>query len=372
MVGIVTDQKLRKLKPFVAMIFLQFGTAGNALIAKAALNQGMSHYSFVAYRYAVAAILFSPFAYVFERKVRPGMTVSIFIKIVLLSLLEPVIDQNLYYLGMKYTTATFAAAMCNVLPAITFLLAWIFKFEKVSIRKLHSQAKILGTIVTVGGAMILTVVKGPAIEMFWAKGGTGHNAASSSGHSELVKGALLIIVGLFCWSFFVILQAHTLKSFPAELSLTSLICLMGSLEGAAVALVAERGNTAIWAIGFDIKLLAAVYSGILNSGVAYYVQAVVIKDRGPVFSTSFNPLSLIIITILGSVMLGEQLHVGGVIGAVVIVSGLYLVIWGKRKDLMSRSGDDQLPIEAQKTSNETAVAEMASHQGNVTQSDEAV
>uniref|UniRef100_A0A7N0UF20 WAT1-related protein n=1 Tax=Kalanchoe fedtschenkoi TaxID=63787 RepID=A0A7N0UF20_KALFE len=359
MVGIVTDQKLRKLKPFVAMIFLQFGTAGNALIAKAALNQGMSHYSFVAYRYAVAAILFSPFAYVFERKVRPGMTVSIFIKIVLLSLLEPVIDQNLYYLGMKYTTATFAAAMCNVLPAITFLLAWIFKFEKVSIRKLHSQAKILGTIVTVGGAMILTVVKGPAIEMFWAKGGTGHNAASSSGHSELVKGALLII-------------AHTLKSFPAELSLTSLICLMGSLEGAAVALVAERGNTAIWAIGFDIKLLAAVYSGILNSGVAYYVQAVVIKDRGPVFSTSFNPLSLIIITILGSVMLGEQLHVGGVIGAVVIVSGLYLVIWGKRKDLMSRSGDDQLPIEAQKTSNETAVAEMASHQGNVTQSDEAV
>ncbi|CAM8920390.1 unnamed protein product [Rhodiola kirilowii] len=348
-------ETLRRLKPFLAMIFLQFGTAGNALIAKAALNQGMSHYTFVVYRYAVAAVVFSPFAYVLERKVRPQMTVSLFGKIVLLSLLEPVIDQNLYYLGMKYTTATFAAAMCNVLPAITFLLAWIFKFEKVIIRKLHSQAKILGTIVTVGGAMMLTLVKGPVIGFFWMKGEIGHQAAASSGHSELVKGALLIIVGLFCWSSFVILQAHTLKSFPAELSLTSLICLMGSLEGAAVTLVAERGITSVWALRFDIKLLAAVYSGIVNSGIAYYVQAVVIKDRGPVFSTSFSPLGLIIITILGSVILGEQLHLGGVIGTFVIIGGLYLVIWGKRKDLMSRSSDDQLPINAQKTSNEAGM-----------------
>uniref|UniRef100_A0A7N1A759 WAT1-related protein n=1 Tax=Kalanchoe fedtschenkoi TaxID=63787 RepID=A0A7N1A759_KALFE len=366
----MAGERLRKLKPFAAMIFLQFGTAGNALIAKAALNQGMNHYSFVVYRYAVAAIVFSPFAYLFERKVRPSMTLSMFSKIVLLSLLEPVIDQNLYYLGMKYTTATFAAAMCNVLPAITFLFAWIFKFEKVSIRKLHSQAKILGTIVTVGGAMILTLIKGPVIEMFWTKGETGHNAAASSEHSELVKGALLIVIGLFCWSSFVILQAHTLKSFPAGLSLTSLICLMGSLEGAAVALVAERGNTAIWAIRFDIKLLAAIYGGIVNSGVAYYVQSIVIKDRGPVFSTSFSPLGLIIITIFGSVMLGEQLHLGGAIGAIVIVSGLYLVIWGKRKDLMSTSCDHQLPVDAQKPCSETKVAEMT--EGNVTQSDEAV
>ncbi|CAM8985915.1 unnamed protein product [Rhodiola kirilowii] len=73
------------------------------------------------------------------------------------------------------------------------------------------------------------------------------------------KPSVFNFTGLFCWASFVILQAHTLKSFPAELSLTSLICLMGSLEGAAVALVAERGNTAIWAISFDIKLLAAVY-----------------------------------------------------------------------------------------------------------------
>lgn len=35
---------------------------------------------------------------------------------------------------------------------------------------------------------------------------------------------------------------------------------MGTLEGTAVALVMERGNAAVWAIHWDGKLLAAVYS----------------------------------------------------------------------------------------------------------------
>lgn len=42
-------------------------------------------------------------------------------------------DQILYYTGMKYTTATFAIAMCNVLPALTFVMAWIFRYNTISI-----------------------------------------------------------------------------------------------------------------------------------------------------------------------------------------------------------------------------------------------
>lgn len=47
--------------------------------------------------------------------------------------------------------------------------------------------------------------------------------------------------------------------YPAELSLSSLICLMGVVEGAAVSLVMER-DMSVWRIGFDSRLLAAVYS----------------------------------------------------------------------------------------------------------------
>ena len=38
-----------------------------------------------------------------------------------------VLDQNLYNLGMKYTTATYGSAFVNMLPAVTFILAMIFR-----------------------------------------------------------------------------------------------------------------------------------------------------------------------------------------------------------------------------------------------------
>lgn len=55
------------------------------------------------------------------------------------------------------------------------------------------------------------------------------------------------------------LQSFTLKKYPAELSLTALICLMGMVEGAATTLVFER-DMSVWLIGWDSKLLAVVYS----------------------------------------------------------------------------------------------------------------
>ncbi|GJY68338.1 WAT1-related protein, partial [Tanacetum coccineum] len=103
-----------------------------------------------------------------------------------LGLRRPVMDQNLYFAGMKYTTATFATAMCNIVPAITFVMAWMFS-------------------------------------------------------STIVDAAV------------------TLKSYPAELSLTTLVCMMGTLEGSVLALVAEGANASIWSVNWDIKLFAALY-----------------------------------------------------------------------------------------------------------------
>lgn len=57
----------KKVMPYVAMAFLQFGFAGMFLISVASLRQGMSHYVLVVYRNAVAAIVMAPFALWFER-----------------------------------------------------------------------------------------------------------------------------------------------------------------------------------------------------------------------------------------------------------------------------------------------------------------
>ncbi|GMH30097.1 hypothetical protein Nepgr_031940 [Nepenthes gracilis] len=337
-----------RAKPFLAVIFLQFGLAGMDILSKAALNQGMSNYVLVVYRHAVATLLTAPLAIYFDKKVRPKMSLSIFLKIVLLSLLEPVIDQNLYFLGMKYTTATFAATMVNILPAITFAMAWIFRLEMVKLTSFRSQAKVIGTIATVMGAMIMTLLKGPVLQFFWTKKIHSHdlNNVDISLH-EAIKGSIMITIGCFSWAGFVILQAITLKTYPSELSLTAWICLLGTLEGAAVALVMEKGNPSVWSLRWDTKLLAAVYSGVVCSGLAYYIQGIVMKEKGPVFVTAFNPLCMVIVAAMSSFILAEKLHLGRVIGAVVIVIGLYLVIWGKSKDHESPSTtfDEQMAID---------------------------
>ncbi|KAK8579646.1 hypothetical protein V6N13_142818 [Hibiscus sabdariffa] len=325
---------LDQAKPFLAVIFLQLGLSGMSLITKFALDQGLNQHVLVVYRHAIATLLIAPFAFVFDR---------------------PTMNQNLYYTGMKYTTATFSSAMANVLPAFAFLLAWIFKVEKVNIRKVHSQAKILGTIVTVGGAMVMTLISGPMLQLPWAK---SNNllllSTSSPPHQHPIKGALMMAAGCFCCAAFIILQAITLKSYPAELSLTALICLAGTIEGSIVALAMEAGNAAAWSVHLDVKFLTAVYSGVVCSGIGYYVQGVIMKTRGPVFVTAFNPLSMVIVAILSSFILSEVLYLGRVLGAAVIVAGLYLVLWGKTKD--QEPSDDNFETTASNDEKMIAIA----------------
>ncbi|XP_024988841.1 WAT1-related protein At2g39510 [Cynara cardunculus var. scolymus] len=323
-----------RLKPYLGVLFLQLGYAFNGIIVKSALNKGLNPCTFSVYRNIAAVIAFGPFALYFERKLRPQMTLSVFLKIMLLAQLEPVMDQILYYTGMKYTTVTFAIAMCNILPALTFFMAWIFRLEKVNIRRLHSQGKIIGTFVTVGGAMVMTLVNGPPIPLPWTNLSRVHHPRASEEPSQAdhLKGAIMITAGCFFWASFYILQAVTLKKYPAQLSLTTLICTMGALQGTVMTLVIEKGKTGIWSIKWDTKLLATLYSGIVRSGASYYISGLVMKEKGPFFVTAFNPLGMVIVVIVSSFTLGEQMDLGRVVGAIIIVIGLYLIIWGKSKD----------------------------------------
>ncbi|MFS8012673.1 putative EamA domain-containing protein [Helianthus anomalus] len=236
------DRWVDQGKLYLGVLFLQVGYAINGVIVKSALNKGLNPCTFSVYRNIAAVVVFGPFAYYFERRMRPKMTLSVFLKIMLLAQLEPVMDQILYYTGMKYTTATFAIAMCNIIPALTFFMAWIFRYvhatkylknniylgrhnnininrlEKVNIKKRHSQAKIIGTLVTVGGAMTMTLVNGVPIPLPWTHISRVHPpvapvALSYEDHRNMIKGAIMITIGCFFWAGFFILQVISTFSF---------------------------------------------------------------------------------------------------------------------------------------------------------------
>ncbi|KAG4109724.1 hypothetical protein ERO13_D13G003900v2 [Gossypium hirsutum] len=337
---------LESSKPYFAMISLQFGYAGMNIITKVSLNKGMSHYVLVVYRHAFATAVIAPFALIFERRGQPKITFSVFMQIFILALLGPVIDQNFYYAGLKYTSPTFSCALSNVLPAMTFIMAVIFRMEKIDVKKVRCQAKILGTMVTVAGAMLMTLYKGPIVDLFWSKKYIHTNQSYSPHTTETTdkdwfKGSILLLIATFAWASLFVLQAKALKTYKDhQLSLTSLVCFVGTLQAIAVTFVMEH-KASVWQIGWDMNLLAAAYAGIVTSSISYYVQGLVIKKRGPVFATAFSPLMMIIVAIMGSFILAEKIFLGGVIGAILIVIGLYSVLWGKHKE--NKEAEEEIP-----------------------------
>lgn len=78
---------------------------------------------------------------------------------------------------------------------------------------MRSQAKILGTLVTVGGAMLMTLIKGPILDLPWTKTDPQHVESTTAllVKQDPVKGALMIAVGCLCWSGFYVLQVRLLS-----------------------------------------------------------------------------------------------------------------------------------------------------------------
>ncbi|KAJ6426026.1 hypothetical protein OIU84_026580 [Salix udensis] len=180
--------------------------------------------------------------------------------------------------------------------------------------------------------MLMTLYKGDVINFIWSEHAHTHSSsAPETSGKDWVKGSILLIIATFAWASFFIIQTVTLTRYSAHLSLTAIVCFLGTLQSIAVTFVMEHKPSA-WTIGWDMNLLAAAYAGIVTSSISYYVQGLIMQKTGPVFVTSFSPLMMIIVAIMGSFILAEKIYVGGVIGGVIIVAGLYAVLWGKHKE----------------------------------------
>ncbi|CAN6978003.1 unnamed protein product [Brassica rapa subsp. trilocularis] len=332
-------------KPYFAMVCLQFGYVGMNLVTKVVLDRGMSHFVLVAYRNVFATAALAPFALLSERKGRPKMTFPIFMQIFVLALLGPVIYQNLYYAGLKLTSPIFAGAVTSILPALTFIISIIFRMEKVKTRKVRFQAKVVGTLVIVVGAILMILFKSPLT--IFLRSHLIHDASSLAGEDYL-KATVFLLIASLSWASFFVLQAATLKTYSSHLSLSTMVCFMGTLQSTALTFVMEPSLSAL-NVGFDMNLLASAYAGIMTSSIAYYVQGMMMaKQKSPVFVTAFNPLIVIFGSIIGFLVLGQRLYLGGVLGMVILTMGVCAVLWGKEGDEEENSDEEEVFVEVVK------------------------
>ncbi|KAJ4845878.1 hypothetical protein Tsubulata_015947 [Turnera subulata] len=321
--------------PFLAMVVVQVGYAGMNTTTKLAMDYAnMKPLVLVAYRQIFATIALLPFAYYLERKTRPKITLPLLFQIFLCSLTGIVGNQVLFNVGMEHSSLTISTALTNILPAVTFLLAAIFRQEKVGIKRLSGQAKVLGTVLCVGGAMFLTFYKGPIVNIGeskinwkYANDSTGDGKDSSNS----VFGSLIVIASTFSWAVWYIIQVRVSEKFPAPYTSTLLMCFMGSIQCVVIgAGVNHRASD--WALNSGLRLVATIYAGVVCSALAFSLTSWTIQRKGALYVSVFSPLLLILVAILGWALLHEKIYVGTVVGSVLIIAGLYVVLWGKDRE----------------------------------------
>ncbi|KAF8014012.1 hypothetical protein BT93_I1774 [Corymbia citriodora subsp. variegata] len=168
-------------------------------------------------------------------------------------------------------------------------------------------------------------------------------------HGAHVLGSMLAIGSCICYSLWLIIQTKMAERYPCHYSCTALISFFGSIQAVGFALCTER-DWSEWKLGWNIRLLTVAYTGLVASGICVSLIGWCVHKRGPLFASVFSPLMLVLVALAGSFLLDEDLHLGSVLGAGLIVCGLYVVLWGKRKEMKRM---DQLLIMPSKSIPET-------------------
>ncbi|XP_072969926.1 WAT1-related protein At1g68170-like [Typha angustifolia] len=320
------------------MMLIQLVFAGINILYKLALDDGMDVRILVAYRYLFAMAFLCPLAFFLERKSRPRLTWRILMQSFFCGLFGGTLSQMLYINSMKLTSATFVSAMTNLTPPMTFILAVSCRLESLEIKKAGGQAKVIGTLLGLSGAMLLTFYKGAEIKLWLTSINLLKTDKACNQQLNLhresgnrVLGSFLAVASCFSYAIWLIIQAKIAEVYPCHYSSAALTCMMCALQAIIFAVSTQR-HTKEWKLGFNIRLLSAAYAGIVASGSIFPLLAWCIQKRGPLYASVFNPLMLLFVAILSSILLSETLHIGSILGAVLIVIGLYIVLWGKGRE----------------------------------------
>ncbi|KAI3733544.1 hypothetical protein L6452_12987 [Arctium lappa] len=320
---------MKSALPFVAMVVGQVAQVGLTLAGKKVIATGMHNFSYVFYSNALASVILLPASFLIHRsRNRPALTLSVaggFLVLGILGFLVQVVG----YAGLTYAPATVATAILNLIPGFTFVLAIIFGVERVDYGGWAMWAKIIGTAVSVVGAIIVTVYTGPAIITSSLTSITPQHLLGQS--SDWILGGVLMLIDCVLAAFFIIAQALILKKYSAVLILMLAYCSIITVLSLLASLMLEHDLSA-FSLQSKTRLLAILYAGIFGAGFQLTIGAWCVKMKGPLFVSMFHPLGIVIAAIMGVIFLGDGLYLGCLLGSVVIVIGFYGVILGKAKE----------------------------------------
>ncbi|KAL4382182.1 hypothetical protein AHAS_Ahas04G0207900 [Arachis hypogaea] len=173
--------------------------------------------------------------------------------------------------------------------------------ERLNLRKAAEKAKIIGTMIGIGGAMLITFYRGMKVKML-------------SFHINLFNQGLFLVgaVSSFfynaSYAFWLIIQAKMSRAYPYPYSSTALMCVMAARLSVTFTFCVER-DLSQWKLGLNVRLLTVAYDVcIVISRVMMAVISWCLYMRGSLFVFVFSPLILMVVAFDGSTILDKKLY----------------------------------------------------------------
>lgn len=146
------------------------------------------------------------------------------------------------------------------LPWVDIASCFCHRLETVDIKCNSGRAKIVGTLVCIVGALLLTLYKGKGLFNFSQHDQSSSvKLASTRTPEKWSIGVIALILGTLFWSFWFILQSKISKTYPCQYSSTAIMSFFGAIQSAVICLFIDH-NLSIWVLRGKIQIIAILYA----------------------------------------------------------------------------------------------------------------
>ncbi|KAG8498483.1 hypothetical protein CXB51_005027 [Gossypium anomalum] len=380
MVAETRRERMSEVAPFAVMLIMEGCTIALTILAKTALTAGISPFVFVVYTNAVGSILLLPFSFLYHRGERcvcvslsslymylyrtyayalfsinrllhhcffiincrieqSLFTFPLLFRIFFMGLTGVAISQNLAFLGLSYSSPIVVCAMGLLMPTISFLLSIILRTGRLDWRSTSSQAKMIGTFISIAGAIFVELYKGPF---------TRPSPVSLDQHLQVIPklfvfystpdrwvlGGILLAAATLSISVWNIVQMGTVKQYPQVMKVASSYSLVGTIQCLVFSLIME-GDLDAWKLKRKLDLLLIIVTGVFGSIIRSNVHLACTRMKGPFYVPMFKPFGVVFATVFGTCFFTNSLHYGrlySVIGTIIVGTGYYAVMWGQIRE----------------------------------------
>jgi len=281
----------------VALVVMSFVWGLNFTAVKGAIAD-FQPLTFNAIRFGTSSLFLLGLLWLRERSI--GVHRKDLARFVLLAIIGNTAYQLFFIHGIALTTATNSALILATTPIFVILFGALLDVEKVTSRVVQ------GVILSFLGVVMIVL-------------GSGNTLTFSD---QSLLGDLLIVANPICWSIYTVLSKPMLKEY-SPLKLTAVTMAIGAVPLVIVALPSL--NQQNWTAISMNSWLGLAFSAFFAIGLGYVIWYTGVSRIGSARTSLYDNLVTVFAVASAWILLGENMAVIQIAGAVLVFVSLYAV-----------------------------------------------